>query len=218
MKYYILLTGLFFLSFLSYSQSVGINYFSTGTGRNITANYGFTKNNNEFGLGLGYNINSIKQPDDQSNIYYRRLFATRPIQHLNFNLFYHKYFLTKLNHIQPFAFYDFQMKYSTTRSSMYIPYAFDSTIVANTPDEKVLYREYIEYFGPFLWVENAIGIGFKVNIYKKWYLQQMAGLGIHIILGYDNRLARNEDNWCDWEFGGLFNLGIVYRILDTKGL
>lgn len=96
---------------------------------------------------------------------------------------------------------------------MYIPYAFDSTIVANTPDEKILYRQYIEHFGPFLWAENSVGIGFKVNIYKQFYMQQMAGIGVDLIMGHDNKLAGKIDQWLDWEFGGLLSLGIIYQIL-----
>jgi len=206
--------GLFFLSVFAntaFSQSVGINYYSTGSGRNITSVYSFGNNKNEFGFGIGYNINSIKQPDDQSNIYYKRLYATRFYQHLNLNLTYQRYVLSSNDIFKPFVFYDLQLKYSTTRSSMYIPYAFDSTIIANTPDEKILYRKYIVNFGPFLWVENTIGIGFMLHLYKQLYLKQMAGMGIVFTIGHDNQLAGRMDNWMDWEFGGLLNLGIVFR-------
>ncbi len=170
-----------FLISYSYSQNIGIDYNSTGAGKNITATFSKEIKRSELGLGLGFNINSIKQTDDQSNIFYKRLYATKPIHYLNINIFYNRRVFANLQHIEPFVFYDLQMKYSTTRSSMFMPYAFDSTIVSNSPDDKVLYRNYIRNYGPFYWIENAIGIGFKVNIYDKLDLQQKIGFGGYFI-------------------------------------
>ena len=200
-----------------YSQDLGINYNSTGAGRNITATYTKNISHNSLSLGLGCNINSIKQPDDQANIYYKRLFATKPIHYLNFNLSYQHDILYNLKNIKPFIFYDLQIKYSTTRSSMYLPYDYDSTFLNTTnPDEGILYKNEIAYFGPFTWLENSIGLGFKVDITDRFYLQQKIGAGIHFIYGYGSGKDIVLKPKTEWEFMGLLNVGIVYRLKEKS--
>ena len=199
-----------FVSNTVFCQNLLIGFNSTGAGRNITATYSKEFGNNEFGLGLGVNINRITQVDDQFKVYYKRLYATEFTHYLNFNVFYQIYIFRNLKNIKPFVFYDLQIKYSTTRNRFFLPYAMDTTNVSNNPEENILYKEYIEFFGPFTWVENTIGIGFKVNISDKWYLQQKLGFGTYFILGYDDQLFNKMFNWFEWEFAGLFQVGIGY--------
>ncbi len=197
----------------SYGQEISLDYFSTGAGRNITVNYTQNIKNNSISIGLGYNINSIKQADDQSNIYYKRLYATQAIHYLNFNISYQRYILKRLKNISPFVFYNFQMKYSTTRSNMYIPYKYDSSLVVNNPEEGILYRNMTEYFGAFLWLENSIGLGFKVNITDRFAIRQKVGLGIHFIIGDEPKLVKPNT---EWEFMGLINIGLSYNISASQ--
>jgi len=211
MKSFIILTLTILLSFTISAQNkkIGLQYYSTGAGKNLTGTISTKKNKNEYGLGLGININNIRQPDDQSNIYYRRLFATKPIHFLNFNFFYQRDIFSALKKIKPFIVYDFQIKHSTTRSSMYIPFDYDSTLVVNEPEEGILYRNYIEYFGPFTWVENSIGIGIHIAITDKIYLTQKIGGGIHFIFGDEPKLVKYRP---EWEFMYFLNVGITYKI------
>lgn len=193
----------------SFAQNIDLSYYSTGAGKNITASYSKIIGKSEIGFGLGYNIGSIKQPDDQNNIYYKRLFPTKLIHYLNINAFYNYYFYKKWNCIKPLLFYDLQTKYSTTRSSMYIVHDYDSTLNGDKPEENILYRNYIEYFGPFLWVENSLGVGFKVDITEKVYLKQKVGLGIQILFGEDSRLLKQNP---EWEFFPFMNVGVGIKI------
>ncbi len=200
-----------------YSQDLGINYNSTGAGRNITINYTKNINHNAISIGIGYNINSIRQPDDEANIYYKRLYATKPVQYLNCNLSYQHDIFYNLKNIHPFVFYDLQIKYSTTRSSMYLPYDYDSTYLNTAnPEDGILYKNYIAYFGPYTWIENSIGIGFKVDITDRFYLQQRIGAGIHFIYGYGSGKNLVVKRKTDWEFMGLLNVGIVYRLKEKS--
>lgn len=203
---------IFFISAVYFcdAQSVALNYYYTGSGRNLTATFSKRTGNNKLGVGLGYNINSIRQSDDQNNVYYRRLYATKAYHHLNFNVFYNRYVFTNLAHIKVYVFYDFQIKYSTTRTSSYVPWAFDSSIVANTPDEKVLYRNIVNHYGPFWWIENTLGVGFEVDITKSWYLTQKVGLGLHILYGdkFPPLLAPKVDI----EYYSMLNVGIGFRL------
>jgi len=207
-KYLLLVLSIVYATTMT-AQNIGLNYYSTGAGSNITATFSKNFNHSEFGIGLGFNIGSIKQPDDQDNIYYKRLYPTKPIHYINFNVYYDYYFFDKWNCIKPLLFYDLQIKYSTTRTSMYIIHDYDSTLTGDNPDEKLLYRNFIEYFGPYLWVENSIGIGFKVDITDRIYLKQKIGLGIHLLFGEDTSLPGSNP---EWEFYGLVNICLGIKI------
>ncbi|WP_457611179.1 hypothetical protein [Lutibacter sp.] len=197
----------------AYSQDLGVNYNSTGAGRNITVNYVKYISHYALSIGIGYNINSIKQPDDQPNIYYKRLYATTSLQHLNLNLSYQHDIFYNLKNIRPFIFYDLQIKYSTTRTSMYLGYSYDSTYLnTSRPEDGILYKNYIAYFGPFTWIENSVGIGFNVDITNRLYLQQRFGAGIHFICGYGSGKNVVAKPKIEWEFMGLLNIGIFYRL------
>ncbi len=163
----------------------------------------------EFGIGLGCNINSIKQPDDQNNIFYKRLFATDIVHFLNLNLFYNQYVFNKFDQFKPYIFYDFQMKYSTTRTSMYIIDRIDSTIISSDPADQYLYRNYIEYFGPFLWIENTLGIGMKIMINEHFFITQKFGIGVHFIIGDEPKLFKQN---FEWEFHDFFSFSIGYKL------
>ena len=208
-KIFIIILSLYITN--SYSQDLGLNYYSTGTGRNITAAFSKNFKTNVFGVGIGYNINSIRQPDDQNNIYYKRLYASNFMQHLSLNMYYDKYIFRSFKHIHPLVFYNFQLKYSTTRSSMYIVAEYDSAFGGKTPEDNLLYRNYIENFGPFLWVENCIGLGFRVDITDNLYLKQKAGLGVNLIIGEEPKLVKAN---VAWEFSGFINIGLYYKILN----
>ncbi|HBG71651.1 MAG: hypothetical protein A2W93_06930 [Bacteroidetes bacterium GWF2_43_63] len=201
---------LVFFSFATLSaQNLSLNYYSTGTGTNLTLAYAKDWEKNELGFGLGYNINRIAHPDDKGHIFYKRLYATKPIHHVNLNLFWHHRIFSEMQHIKPFLFYDLQMTYSTTRNRFFVPYGFDSTIVSDTPEGKILYREMIDFFGPFIWIENNIGVGFQVDITDKWFIQQKFGTGIHLIHGSERRLLPFRKT--HWEFVGLLDWSVGIR-------
>lgn len=196
----------FFHIAVSFAQSdLYLNFNSTYSGRNLSFTYSkYVLDRNEFGVGLRYNINSIAHPDDQNNTYKKRLYATEAYQHIGAELFYNRRVLTSLSFINPFLFYNLQLSYSTTRNRMFLPYSYDSS-------GDVLYKELIEIFGPYFWVEQNIGIGYKVNLNGNWYIQHKLGFGTSFILGYEEKLVNKYFNWFTWEFGYLISVGIGYR-------
>jgi hypothetical protein len=198
------------MSLSAFSQNLNLTLYSTGTGKNVTLSYSKEYKSMEFGIGLGCNINSIKQPDDQPNIYYKRLYATKPLHFLNFNLYYNQHIFNRFDQFKPYIFYDFQMKYSTTRSNMYIIDRIDSTIISSDPADQYLYRNYTEYFGPFLWIENNLGLGMKINITEKLFFSQKIGLGIHFIIGEEPKLFMNKDSMF-WEFHDFYAFTVGFK-------
>lgn len=216
MKYFIS-SILILFPFYLFSQSLNFGFNSTHSGRNVTLAYEKQWKNHEFSFGVGYNVNKLAHNDDQFNFYKKRLFATDPEHHLNIAFTYQRYVLAKIKNIKPFVFYDLQLKYSTTRNRFFLPYTYDSTLVANRPEEGILYREYIENFGPFTWVEQNIGIGFIADLTHRIYLKQRFGVGVDLILGYEDKILdkRNFENsrfeWFDWEFSTLMQFSVGYR-------
>ncbi|NOY95248.1 MAG: hypothetical protein GXO81_02510 [Chlorobi bacterium] len=195
------------------AQNIILDYNSTASGRGgITSSFSKRDKNHEFGIGVGFNINEIAHPDDQGKMYYKRLYATKPIHYLHFDFYYHRYILNNFKNISPFLFYDFKLKYSTTRNRMFLSYAYDSTIVSEIPEEHILYIERIEYFGPFTWIEQNIGLGYKIDLIGNLYLIQKIGIGAMFILGYEDKIMDKRFRWFDWEFGGLISVGIGLKL------
>ncbi|MEO0075560.1 MAG: hypothetical protein ABIK31_05565 [candidate division WOR-3 bacterium] len=183
---------------------------STMAGRSMTIGFSNTKDTkHEIGTALRININKLAHNDDQNKSYYKRLYATKPIHFFGLQGFYHKKILNKWEHLKPFLFYDLQATYSTSRNRMLLPYTYDA-------NGEVLYKEYIEIFGPYTWVEQNIGIGFKADLFGNWFILQKLGFGTSFVLGYDKKRLDKYFNWFAWEFGYLFNVGIGYRFANHK--
>ena len=163
---------------------------STPSGRNVSLTISKTNSaTHEFGAGLRYNIGMLAMPDDQQNLYYKRLYPSTFAQHFGVQGFYHHYILKSWQHVKPFLFYDIQATYSTTRNVG-------------------CYIENTVRYGPFTWVEQTIGIGFKVDLANRFFISQKIGVGGMLIFGSDERLLKTA---VDYEFGGLINVGIGYR-------
>lgn len=163
---------------------------STYSGRNVALTISKTNNNrHEVGVGIRYNIGMLAMPDDQENIFYKRLFPSTFGQHWGAQAFYHYHVFNHWAHVNPFLFYDVQAAYSTTRNRFYN-------------------AGYIERLGPFTWIEQNIGIGFKADLPGQFFISQKIGVGGGLVLGNEEKLLKTS---ASWEFGGLINVGIGYR-------
>lgn len=182
---------------------------STGTGRSINLlASGQVKNRHEFGGGLRININKYAHNDDQHNIYFKRLYATKPLHYFGAEGFYHVHLFQKLQHIDFFAFYDVQATYSTTGTRFEGEY------------DPVSGDHIMRHFGAFTWIEQNIGIGFTVDIWRNFFITQRLGGGVHFILGEDRLPNEIKPYYLvkdpfEWEFGYVLSVGIGYRF-ETK--
>jgi len=180
----------------SYSQSVGLNYYNTGAGQNYTGTVAFDVGKSTIGLGLGWTVNPIIQPDGKGHIFYKKQFATEGLHHLNVNLFYHRSILPSLEHLDLFVFYDFQAKHSAAMNYF-------------RSDRDV------HFHGPYYWLENAIGLGFDVNIIGNLYMTQKFGGGAYFIvpsgLEADRINVGTSLSSVDFEFMYLLNFGLKYK-------
>lgn len=93
---------------------------------------------------------------------------------------------------------------------MYIIDRIDSTIISSDPADQYLYRNYTEYFGPFLWIENNLGLGMKINITEYLFISQKFGLGIHFIIGEEPKLFMNKNSMF-WEFHDFYAFTVGFK-------
>lgn len=196
---------LFYLSAAYGQNSAFVGFNSTMSGRNIGINYSIPKGDNNFTFGLRVNIIKLHHNDDQSKVFVKRLYATKPLHYFGLNFCFERNILKNWQKLKPFVFYDLQYSYSTTRNRWFFPYYY------YVEEDLVLHREYIENFGPFHWVENNLGIGFNVDINDKFYMKQKLGYGRTLVLGYDDELLGKMFNWFSSEFGGHFSVSIGYK-------
>lgn len=207
---------LFFCSININAQTeLATTFNSTHSGRNIALSISKTySSKNEFGGGVRYNLGMLAMPDDQNNVFYKRLYPSEFYQNWGIIGYYHRYILKKWEYVRPFLFYDIQATYSTTRNRTLTPTGY-------AVDGHNLYVEYIDRWGPFTWIEQNIGIGFKADLTDRFFIMQKIGFGNCFILGkdtngyvYDNErviLLDKYFNWFTTEFGGIIHIGVGYR-------
>lgn len=153
---------------LGYAQvPVTVDFNSTNSGRsiNVLVSRQF-HNRHELGGGICFNINKQSANDDQFCIFRKHLFAVQPYEFFGVEGFYQIHFLKNLEHIDLFAFYDIQYRFSHTRNSLRTN------------------QDYV-FHGPFHWVEQNVGIGFSVDIWKNLFLIQRIGAGCMMVIGED---------------------------------
>ena len=201
MKISLLLFCLFLGSSLVAQTKISTNFNSTASGRNVSLLISKTKNNHEFGGGIRYNIGKLAMPDDQGNVFLKRLYPSTFAQHWGAEAFYHYRFFNSWKHLKPFVFYDVQASYSTSRNSFYTPHSRDEI-------GRILYLYHVKRFGPYTWLEQYIGFGFKVELPNQFFISQKIGAGGCLIFGEEEQLVKYST---EWEFGGLINVGIGYR-------
>lgn len=203
MKQIIIITFTIIFGIKTYSQTDIISSFNTvEIGRNLTLCLKKDINNHSLIFGIKYNINR-KVHDNQNNVFKNRFYARDIVEHFGLNAGYQYNFALENSQVKPFLFYDFQFTHSHTRNHMYLPYDFDV-------NGDVLYKAYLEYFGPFFALEHNFGMGFNVPLSKRVYLHQKIGAGIVTIHGYDEKRPFTRDG--SWEFGYIISAGLGYRL------
>lgn len=176
---------------------VVVNFNSTNTGRSIDVLASkIIDGRHELGGGLCFNINKQTANDDQSNVYRKRLYAGNPWEFFGAEGFYQVHFLKNLPHVDLFAFYDIQYRFAHTRFSTHPTSGVYST------------------FGPFHWIEQNVGLGFSVDIWKNLFLIQRLGGGVSFIVGKDK--PHNPDGILKTQqtvtmLDYLYTVGLGYR-------
>ena len=207
MKSLILILLFFNITTFSFSQNTIIaSYNSVHVGRNITL--GIEKKIKRHGVYVAakYHVNR-RITDDQNNFYKKRFYAIGVPEHFYGVELCYRYDLKKNTAIfYPFYFLNLQITHSHTRNRMLLPYTYDTL----TGD--VLYKEYLEFFGPFTAFELNTGAGHEIAITNKLSIYQKLGVGIVFITGKEKRLPATLFQPFQWEFSAIISFGIGYKI------
>ena len=189
----------------AFSQSNIIASFnSVDIGRNINLSYKKDLSKHSILFGIKYNINKIVH-DNQNNVFRKRFYATEWYEHFGFSIGYQYNFLYNLSSLNPFLFYDFQFTNSHTRNLMFLPYSYDI-------NGDILYKQYLEFFGPTIALEHNIGLGITEKIADRLFLYQKIGAGIVTFHNIDKSIVGSGN----WEFGFIISIGISYQF-KTEG-
>lgn len=190
------------------NSAVFFGFNNTDSGRSISASYMKEKEKFDWGIGLGMNIRRIAQPDNFNHTYRKRLYPYEPIHFIAYNAFYHKKIFRHLQSIQPFLFYDLQVRYSPTRTE-----TISEAGILDSVEQTYFYVKDVYKFGPYYWAENTFGIGFKFELTERLLFQQKVGMGINLIMGRDKYGFINHKPYLTWEAAHLFQFGLVYRFI-----
>lgn len=158
------LLGVIFSSLCWSQVDLSLNYTLSHPGRNIGIEVsGRVKQYNEFGGGIFVNLPQFGMPSPDA-VYRRKLQPVSGLDYLGFDVFYQRYFLTKLPHIQPYVFYNFQYTCSSRKSYTGVSYS--------TP----------EITRNLSWIDQSVGVGFSATIFKGLYITQKIGLVVPLIV------------------------------------
>jgi len=200
----ILISVIFSTTLFSQNEVVG-NFNSCHSGRtlDIVLNHNF-KNEFKLGVGVLFNLNNLQFPDNQSNVFKKRLHSQTFFQHIGLHVIYIKPLYKSKRGVEFDLFYNLQIKRASTKSAAFTP------LLNPDLNPNFLLIESNLNFGPFLWLQNSIGIALEYNLWKQFYLNQKLGFGLEFIHGKIDNLYLGPNNWT-WVFAKQFNLGIVYK-------
>ncbi len=208
MKSYFCYLALFF-SFSSFSQSsIEFNFNDVYIGRNLSVNWKKHYPNLSFSTGLTYHINRIDKVPIGTFIKKSALaenFGQR------FGLqFGFEYFFLKNEHFRLGFFYNNQISFINQIHKMYFAY---DTLVSNPQSESdYLYTKSERIFGPFITIDNVIGITMKNSITENIYLTTKGGFGFLLWKNTDDSvlLIGGKKNNQSYNFTSFFSIGLGY--------
>ncbi len=170
----------------------------------------------ELGISLGVNI-PYPSRNSQSYVFSQSLHPRTAGEYLRFGLSYNYFLVKKWTKFKPYVFGNVFFTYAHNLSVMYNQ-SSDSTDSEGFPAyiEGVAYPATVDkvYFGPYIWMDFHIGVGFEINLTKQLFLNQRLGAGIGIVHGDEHYLI--TDTKINWGFGFLASVGLKYRFSNNK--
>jgi hypothetical protein len=200
---------IFFSTFTCFSQSsIEFNFSDVYIGRNLSVNWKKHYPNLSFSTGLTYHINRIDKVPIGTFIKksaYTESFGQRFGIQFGF-----EYFILKNDHFKLGLFYNNQISLIDQIHKMYFAY---DTLVSNPQSESdYLYTKSERIFGPFLTIDNVIGISLKNSITNNIYLTTKGGLGFLLWKNTDESvlLIGGKKNNQSYNFTSFFSIGLGY--------
>lgn len=211
MKYLLIITTFLVCNFNFSQIQVESNFNSVHIGRNqsLLVSYNFKR----FSIAIGAKYNFNKLVAFPQNAFFKKtIFALTPQEHwggelnFKFRIFNRKdMFITHL-------FYNAQFTKSHTRFETY--FAIGQLVPEPTSDFDFVYEKFLDHIGPFLVLENNIGLAFEILLTKNLYLSQKFGGGILFFKNLDPNTTIIVGGG-NWELTEMLSFGVGYRF-DKK--
>lgn len=181
------------------TSSLDLSYNWAHTGQNISANWSIgIKKNYLIAMGLKYHLNIIAT-DNQNHAYKNRFYSRSFNERFGLNLGYSYFIKLSFNEIQPYFFSILQSSYFGTRNEFL--YGVDSRIV-----------KWVSYREPFFVFENEMGIGLRLRIFNRVFINQSIGIGVMTFIR--NNFPLDPKNYSqvydDWELASIKRFGLSY--------
>ena len=175
-----------------FSQKLQVTNNNSMEDHSLGLNYSKNIGQSEIGVGVSYIISkgSHNKIGTHDRFYYSDHDGNNFLENLQLNVFYNYYIPFELKRIEPFVFYNVNIKYSC-----YTVY-----------DREVTNTQFT--YGPFLYMDNSLGLGFNVKLGEKFYITPQAGSGIR--LKFDNPNSADPTGF-DTDFFLHFKAGVGYR-------
>jgi hypothetical protein len=188
------------------NKSLDLSYYSTDVGTNICAEYNFNFEKQSLYIGVKCHINRYIK--ESGYAYHHQFYADHPLEFIGVSLGY-KYFLKDINpYVSPYIVYNFQYANLWTKNRFINDYGSQFVIID----------------GPYHTIENCGGLGLKVKLTERLYLNQSAGIGVAMFYSQQPRstsvnagVPSNQqrgsftNNWA-WEFMYQWRLGLSMKL------
>lgn len=197
----ILFCCIILISFLSKGQDlpnkpkneIDISYYSTHIGSNISVEYNKNVKKHTFIIGVKCHLNHYIEPTGPFGYtYFKQFYADNFTQFIGATLGY-KYHLKDINpYVSPYLLFNSQ--YANMKTKYRNAENTNNGILINTRTE-----------GPFIALENTIGVGLSIKLNERFSLNQSVGIGSAFILD------QSSHRW-NWEIMYQWRAGISVKL------
>ncbi|MFN8116633.1 MAG: hypothetical protein U0W65_11000 [Bacteroidia bacterium] len=173
MKKVVLFFSIIVTGFLSKAQDlttkpkneIDISYYSTDIGSNISAEFNKNIKKHTFIVGVKCHLNHYVQPTGPTGYVYRKQFiAETPQQFIGFTLGYEYHFKDINPYVSPYFLFNSQYAKMKTKYR-----------TAENTTNGLLIDSWTQ--GPYIALENTVGLGLSVKLNERFSLNQSGGIG-----------------------------------------
>lgn len=208
MKYLLIIISLSFFPY-SFSQSgIEFSYNDVYIGRNFSLQWTRQVSALSFYAGATYHVNRIDQIP-YSTFIKKSAYATNFGQRMGLHFGLEYYFFQNSN-FKTGVFYNNQI---SSIDQTHITYGAYDTLVSNPQSESdYLYVYSNKTFGPFITIDNVLGLTLHCNLTNNLYLKTKGGFGFLLWKNTDDDvlLIGGKKNNQSYNFTSFFSIGLGY--------
>ncbi|MBL7894658.1 MAG: hypothetical protein JNK50_05125 [Bacteroidia bacterium] len=168
------------------------SYYNLHTGHSVNLEVRRTFKNHSLLLGLSCHLNHYIQNSQYA--YLKQFYATTAFNRFGLTAGY-EYKIKEVNpYVQPYIFYNAQLTHMPTLHRYNLTDSLGMTYVSEAKISK-----------PITGLVNTLGVGLRIKLSEKLYLNQSIGGGVFLIHDADK-------NYKGWELGYQWRMGLTYKI------